>query len=102
MPSARCFASVLDSDIARIPAAFQDDPAPQLAFNRGIIDATAKYAAAYKFNMAFYEANGADGWRQFGSLSRIPAAATAGNPGNLRRQTRRHRQHQRRLCSVHL
>jgi len=54
----------LDSDIARIPAAFQDDPAPQLAFNRGIIDATAKYAAAFKFNTAFYEANGADGWRQ--------------------------------------
>ncbi|MCY3781731.1 MAG: orotidine-5'-phosphate decarboxylase [Chloroflexi bacterium] len=54
----------LDSDSSRIPADFQGDPAPQLAFNRSIIDATAEYATAFKFNTAFYEANGADGWRQ--------------------------------------
>lgn len=60
----------LDSDGAKIPAAFRGDRAPQLAFNRRIIDATAEYAAAFKFNAAFYEANGADGWRQMaGSMA---------------------------------
>ena len=54
----------LDSDIGKLPAAYRNDDAPQLAFNRHIIDATAEYATAFKFNMAFYEANGADGWRQ--------------------------------------
>jgi len=54
----------LDSDVRKLPAAFLNQDAPQLAFNRHIIDATAEQAAAFKFNMAFYEANGADGWRQ--------------------------------------
>lgn len=54
----------LDSDTRKLPAAFRANDAPQLAFNRYIIDATAAYAAAFKFNMAFYEVNGADGWRQ--------------------------------------
>ena len=54
----------LDSDVRKLPAAFLNRDAPQLAFNRHIINATAEYAAAFKFNMAFYEANGADGWRQ--------------------------------------
>ncbi len=54
----------LDSDLERLPAAFRADPAPQLAFNRHIIESTADYAAAFKFNMAFYEANGDAGWRQ--------------------------------------
>jgi len=54
----------LDSDIGKLPAAYRNHYAPQLAFNRHIIDATAEYAAAFKFNMAFYEANGAAGWRQ--------------------------------------
>jgi orotidine-5'-phosphate decarboxylase len=54
----------LDSDIGKIPPAFQAHETPQLAFNRHIIDATAEYAAAFKLNIAFYEANGADGWRQ--------------------------------------
>lgn len=54
----------LDSELEKLPSAFRRDKSPQLAFNRGIIDATAEFAAAFKFNMAFYEANGADGWRQ--------------------------------------
>ena len=54
----------LDSDTARLPAFFAKCAEPQLAFNRHIIDSTAEYAAAFKFNMAFYEAAGADGWRQ--------------------------------------
>lgn len=54
----------LDSDIGKLPASYRKHDAPQLAFNRHIIDATAEYAAAFKFNMAFYEANGAAGWLQ--------------------------------------
>ena len=54
----------LDSDKRKLPPAFRQQPAPQLAFNRHIIDITADFAAAFKFNIAFYEANGADGWRQ--------------------------------------
>lgn len=54
----------LDSDLARLPPRFLRDKSPQLAFNRHIIDATAEFAAAFKFNMAFYEAEGAAGWRQ--------------------------------------
>ena len=54
----------LDSDINKLPSTFRGHYTPQLSFNRYIIDATAEFAAAYKFNMAFYEANGVDGWRQ--------------------------------------
>ena len=54
----------LDSDVSKLPHAFRNSESPQLSFNRHIIDATAEFAAAYKFNMAFYESNGADGWRQ--------------------------------------
>ena len=54
----------LDSDIQKLPAAFLEESSPQFAFNQFIIDITAEYAAAYKYNMAFYEANGAEGWRQ--------------------------------------
>ena len=54
----------LDSDTNRLPLRFREQAEPQLAFNRHIIEQTASYAAAFKFNMAFYEANGAIGWRQ--------------------------------------
>lgn len=53
----------LDTDPDRIPQQFLNDPHPQFAFNRWIIEQTAEYAAAYKPNMAFYEGRGADGWR---------------------------------------
>ena len=54
----------LDSDLRRLPARFQAEPSPQLAFNRHIIDRTAAYALAFKFNMAFYEERGAQGFRE--------------------------------------
>lgn len=62
----------LDSDLEKLPNSFRRETSPQLAFNRHIIDASAEFAAAFKFNMAFYEAEGADGWRQLaGSLAYI-------------------------------
>jgi orotidine-5'-phosphate decarboxylase len=52
----------LDSAIERLPDRFSDADRPQLTFNRWIIDQTHPYVAAYKPNMAFYEARGARGW----------------------------------------
>lgn len=52
----------LDSDIRKIPACLLRDNNPVLKFNKEIIDATAPYCVAYKPNVAFYEAMGANGW----------------------------------------
>jgi orotidine-5'-phosphate decarboxylase len=52
----------LDSAVERLPDGFRSEPRPQLAFNRWIIDQTHPFAAAYKVNLAFYEARGAQGW----------------------------------------
>jgi len=54
----------LDSAIDRLPEGFRDADRPQLAFNRWIIDQTHPFVAAYKPNMAFYEARGAAGWEE--------------------------------------
>ena len=53
----------LDPEFERIPARFKDDEWPLFAFNRWIIEQTHAYAAAYKPNMAFYEARGTQGLR---------------------------------------
>ncbi len=52
----------LDSDIKKIPAFLHNADDPVFEFNKGIIDATARYAVAYKPNIAFYESEGAAGW----------------------------------------
>jgi orotidine-5'-phosphate decarboxylase len=51
----------LDPEIERIPSRFRDEKLPLFAFNRWIIEQTHPYAAAYKPNMAFYEARGTAG-----------------------------------------
>ncbi len=53
----------LDSDYARLPARFLAEDVPQFAFNRWIIEQTHAYTAAYKPNIAFYEARGVEGLR---------------------------------------
>ena len=50
----------LDPDLARMPRDVLEQPAPLLAFNRRIVDATAEYAAAYKPQIAFYSALGGE------------------------------------------
>lgn len=50
----------LDSDPAKIPPRFGGDV---VAFNQWIIDSTHPFTSAYKPNIAFYEARGAEGWR---------------------------------------
>ncbi|MEI6677625.1 MAG: orotidine-5'-phosphate decarboxylase [Mariniphaga sp.] len=53
----------LDTDIQKIPSFLLDTADPIFAFNKEIIDATAKYTVAYKPNLAFYESEGLEGWR---------------------------------------
>lgn len=52
----------LDSEIEKIPAFLLKLKDPVFEFNKRIIDATHKYAVAYKPNVAFYESSGAEGW----------------------------------------
>lgn len=53
----------LDTDKAKIPSFLLEKEDPVFEFNKAIIDATHKYAVAYKPNIAFYEAEGIAGWR---------------------------------------
>lgn len=53
----------LDSGMDRIREDFRAAEHPQYAFNHWIIKSTHPYAAAYKLNMAFYEAHGEAGWQ---------------------------------------
>ena len=48
----------LDSDPALFPQLLKNVQYPIFEFNKAIIAATAKYAIAYKPNLAFYEAEG--------------------------------------------
>ena len=52
----------LDTDMAKIPAHLLKEEDPIFAFNKAIIEATHRFAVAYKPNTAFYEAYGERGW----------------------------------------
>ncbi|TAF33104.1 MAG: orotidine-5'-phosphate decarboxylase [Cytophagales bacterium] len=52
----------LDTDITKLPTAVWHADDPVFEFNKQIIEATAPYAVAYKPNLAFYEAQGTQGW----------------------------------------
>ncbi len=82
----------LDTELRRVPLSLQQHPEPVFAFNRQIIDATRDLCVAYKLNLAFYEARGAEGWRDFertvryiGSEHFIIADAKRGDIGNTSR-----------------
>ncbi|OFX35123.1 MAG: orotidine 5'-phosphate decarboxylase [Bacteroidetes bacterium GWA2_32_17] len=53
----------LDSDINKLPQCLKNTTDSVFAFNKAIVDATAKYSIAYKPNLAFYESNGISGWQ---------------------------------------
>jgi orotidine-5'-phosphate decarboxylase len=55
----------LDVDMDRIPEFLQGESEPVLSFNTSIIEATRDLVCAYKLNIAFYEALGIEGLRQF-------------------------------------
>ncbi len=83
----------LDSDIEKIPKHFLNATDPIFEFNKAIIDATKKYAVAYKINTAFYEARGVKGWETMEkTVNHIPenifriADAKRGDIGNTSAQ----------------
>lgn len=57
----------LDTEEHLLPTRFRELHDPIRAFNHAIIKATSDLAVAYKLNLAFYEANGASGWRDLES-----------------------------------
>jgi len=54
----------IDSDFEKIPERFKKMENPQFEFNKWIIDQTHEYAAAFKANIAFYDARGDQGLRE--------------------------------------
>jgi orotidine-5'-phosphate decarboxylase len=79
----------LDTDLNKLPVHLRSASDPVFEFNRQIIDATYKYAVAYKPNLAFYEALGARGWESLErTLAYLPrdvftiADAKRGDIGN--------------------
>ena len=55
----------LDIDLSKIPTHILNEKDPIFVFSKSIIDATHKYAVAYKPNLAFFEAYGIKGWKAF-------------------------------------
>ena len=54
----------LDSELGKLPEKFKAMEFPQFEFNKWIIDQTAEFAAAFKPNIAFYEARGDQGIKE--------------------------------------
>ncbi|MBL7776534.1 MAG: orotidine-5'-phosphate decarboxylase [Saprospiraceae bacterium] len=82
----------LDTAPDKLPRHLQNQPDAVFEFNRQIIDATRDLCVAYKPNLAFYEARGAAGWRDFertveyiGATHFIIADAKRGDIGNTSR-----------------
>lgn len=57
----------LDPHFDKLPERFKKLKQPQFAFNQWIIEQTHALVSAYKPNMAFYEAKGAQGWEELKS-----------------------------------
>lgn len=54
----------LDAEYTKLPEQFLSHETPQFAFNKWVIDQTHEYVMAFKPNLAFYEAQGAQGWQE--------------------------------------
>ena len=53
----------LDTDMVKLPEGVERSMKGMVEFNNAIIQATHKYAVAYKINTAFYEQYGSEGWQ---------------------------------------
>ncbi len=53
----------LDTDMDKLPEGVERSMKGMVEFNHAIIQATHKYAVAYKINTAFYEQYGSEGWQ---------------------------------------
>jgi orotidine-5'-phosphate decarboxylase len=60
----------LDPEIEKIPSFLHKAKDPVFEFNKRIIDATHKFAVAFKPNVAFYECHGNKGWITLGNTVR--------------------------------
>ena len=58
----------IDPDLEKIPEHIKNQSDPIYTFSKSIIDSTAKYAVAFKFNIAFFEAYGIEGLISLESL----------------------------------
>lgn len=84
----------LDTDPEKLPKHLPQSAEGVFEFNKGIIEATLPYAVSYKFNIAFYESMGIDGWKVLErSLKLVPkgealiiADAKRGDIGNTAAQ----------------
>jgi orotidine-5'-phosphate decarboxylase len=79
----------LDTDLDKIPSAFQTLDDPLFEFNKAIVDATADLCVAYKPNLAFFESYGEKGWeslrrivKYIGNTHFVIADAKRGDIGN--------------------
>lgn len=52
----------LDTEVHLVPEHFQQESHPVRAYNEAIVEVTHDLAVAYKLNLAFYEAQGDQGW----------------------------------------
>jgi orotidine-5'-phosphate decarboxylase len=68
----------LDTEIDKIPSFLTGEKDPVFEFNKRIIDATHRYAVAYKLNVAFYECSGVRGWD---SLEKTVSYLKKNHPG---------------------
>jgi orotidine-5'-phosphate decarboxylase len=87
-----CLCVGLDVDLAKMPEGLPKDIAGVKTFCRGIIDATKDLAAAYKPNLAFFEAMGPEGLAALEEVRRmippdclVVADAKRGDIGNTSR-----------------
>ena len=83
----------LDTEAHLVPEPFRSAADPVHAFNKAIIDATKDVTVAYKLNVAFYEAAGAEGWQSLErTITDVPedclliADAKRGDIGNTARK----------------
>jgi orotidine-5'-phosphate decarboxylase len=84
----------LDTDPLKLPKHLPQNAQGVYEFNKGIIEATLPFAVAYKFNIAFYESMGIEGWKVLErSLKLVPkdealiiADAKRGDIGNTAAQ----------------
>ena len=89
--------SIRTRQIPRRSAALRTPQRGLHAFDRRIIDATYDMAAAYKPQIAFYSALGAE--KQLAASIRYIRERAPARAGDSRCQARRHRQHRRGLCA---
>lgn len=59
----------LDPDLSKMPKLFGGDSRGVVEFCKGIIDATAEHAVAFKPNLAFFESMGYEGWEALAEVA---------------------------------